>query len=643
MKRLAAIGIGAAALALTLVWLLLPDGATFDEAGLDITPTVGPRPTVPRPLPEAAPGAALPGAPAAAPARLSPEDTDAVHAATRAAGVQRPTAAITGRVVHSDGSPAPGLGVRVWEMFDIGVIAVATGSYRDAVTGEDGRFHIKHIAAAGDWDVRLQRDTAPAGLVAEPVSGVVVRPGESTDVGELVLQPSGSMEGWVLGPDRRPIQAARVSTQPADVPRLDVERVQQTDADGHFVFDGLLPVRARLVVIADGYISRAEELPLAPGEITRHEVELQSELTLSGTVRGADGSVPTDAAVTAVPHATDDVPPPPAQADVDPDTGAFSLRGLRHGPYRVSARATGYGKATSPEVPVPGDELHLQLLPEGGLDIAVVDGGGQPVAPFTLHVRRRVSAWTSALTALPEPHFASLEYDEHSGGRAWIAPLRRGTYELFASAEGGNGNTLTAAPAVIEVRDGETAPLVVLTLMAARTITGRVLDEDGQALPGARVELLLAESPAHLPGGRTHTDATGRWEITGLPRVPLDVRAHSPGRVPARTAVHSHETGPITLVLVTGGSLAVVVGEDFRGEHAPPYDVVLTRLSDERALLLGDVVSAGRWTDLAPGDYRLSLQLTLEALDENDTPLEADTLAERIVRIAAGAELEVAF
>ncbi len=190
------------------------------------------------------------------------------------------------------------------------------------------------------------------------------------------------------------------------------------------------------------------------------------------------------------------------QADAE---GNFLLKDLRDGPVWVRAmEVSGLLEESAPvELPPGRDEVTLVMPRKSTLQGTVVDSEGKPVEDLLI--------WVG-----DEPAF-------NPSGRLEdvVVPEGRSTVTLVAEGFAAERRTVQV-PARTAFR--LEAPIV---LQPERTVSGRVLKEDGcTPIPGAVVMLDPEEPPAHDTKDplATLTDAEGRFTLGGLKREPLVLR-----------------------------------------------------------------------------------------------------------------------
>jgi hypothetical protein len=187
---------------------------------------------------------------------------------------------------------------------------------------------------------------------------------------------------------------------------------------------------------------------------------------------------------------------------------------------------------------------------------------------------------------------------ELRGDEFVFEPVALGNYQVFASSEPDAQANVTLQ------RAGQIAELT-LRLPPSHTLMGRVLDEQGDAVPDAWVRAAGMSEVAQLrPGAPVLTDVDGSFRIEGLLPGRYDVSATARGGQALLAGVAS-DAQDLTLPLKTYGAVSGTV-LDASGELLPAF--VLDYRSDDGAAS-GDVAGhGGRFAlpRLPPGSYTLS-------------------------------------
>ncbi len=291
---------------------------------------------------------------------------------------------------------------------------------------------------------------------------------ESDDLGDVALPRSAPLAGKVVGPGGKPVAGARVTLVPAlggpgsrfsDL--LAVPEEAASGADGTF----------RIPAAADRNALRVEAAGLATAELKvvrsgalARPVSLAPGVVLAGKVVAKDGKAP--AAGTLVRWEGRDVTSRWVEAGAD---GAFRLADLPRGAGAVVADAGEAGSAVLQRAADAAGALRVVLGPPAGLDVRSLDVRSGRAVPRVKLTLRLGDAQRVARTG-PD-------------GRATLRGLLPGTYRVQADEPRYVPWHRDAALA-----RGETRPLDVLLTLGA-TIAGRVVDEEGRPVGGAKGHL----------------------------------------------------------------------------------------------------------------------------------------------------------
>jgi Carboxypeptidase regulatory-like domain len=299
--------------------------------------------------------------------------------------------------------------------------------------------------------------------------------------------------------------------------------------------------------------------------------------------------------------------------------GKARLVGVESGWTAISARAAGYAEgqsiATIGEAPADGQPAaEVTIVLRRGVAVAgkVVDEAGEPIASASVHYE------TPGMQGFPTGGNASATTDARGEFRfAMLAPGQT----TFTAFDGEHAKGFSKAIAIADqpVRD------VVIVMKEGGTVSGAVVSRDGAEVPFAT--LRIAPHPdaeggmreAFQSSRRMASDEHGRFEIKGLPRARLQLRAEGELATSAITEVSLAEVprrDQLRVVLDVEGSIAGVVVDE-HGDPVPEVSVScfpdITR--GARLDSFAMTGSASATTDgsgafvvrgLAEGEYRLA-------------------------------------
>lgn len=483
----------------------------------------------------------------------------------------------------------------------------------------------------------------------EECAPFATKPGEKVELA-IAVRPMPSISGSVVDEHGKPVVRAQcqIVVSGSSTAPIEPVAVLVTHDDGTF---GFLLSSEDLDARRDGARSAAD-VPLflrvrAPayqpfvlelGRVDRAErrdgivVRLKHELAIRGTVVWPDGHPASEAAVSV--DALDASPSRESsrgegnvvRADED---GRFEIAPLGDGPYRVLARAsetfdnsdedeigryeTHTGVALAPSVAGGTDDLVLHLGAGRVLHGRVRDSDGLPIASFGVQARPVLGGTVSWLPA----HELGDSFQDGEG-RFTLKGLHDGEWEVQASYRG-----FRSAAQRVNVGGGENAIDLVLDKMP--TITGRVVDEKGEPVVGAQIELDSGRSfrsPKDDDGqrARARSDADGRFAFDHVDPGQVSIVASTwRARVAMRSQPLVLDIQPnqrvqdVTLsVGLSGGVRGVVV--DARGKPADGATVIVIAVRPtfgdrERWVLKAGANGSFELGGLWPGSYVAKAQL----------------------------------
>jgi hypothetical protein len=564
-----------------------------------------------------------------------------------------------GRIVATVGEPAVACPVRLYRVGDdllpnvaqlLASTDVAAPDFvaGDATTGADGRFRIDGVWPGGFYLLHVGSGSA---VSTHRLVTRVPSPGETIDLGDIVLPPTGVLSGRVVDENGDPVAGALVRTADVPVEALTLFPFERFDPAGvliarerggatvlelpNWVGDALaaLPIPSVLTA-TDGSFRLAGVLPgpnLVAISATEFAVKLQTGVLVRaeqakelGDIRLTRGEAVTgrvvDAAGKAIPGA-EVVAATVSAAALDPgrrlaptdDEGRFHGAGFGAGKVTVAARR---GPGEPWLVAAPQSILGDILLTLGNtftieVTVATMDGVLVPDARLGLLCGNAADEpFELAAFGFAPPVDLGPRQREVKPGRWRLENVPNGSYQLLVDAPG-HGPQLTA----IALHDANLEVAVKL----APSQPFRVLVVGDQDVPIPNADIVAQGEPlsAALRAGRT--DAAGRCAIDAFAGDSLRVAASHPRW---GTVVGEAKPGvELCLRMARPGALRGVLRD---GNKPPPvgrFTIVLNREPDGTALqestpmLLspgpdGTFVAAA----LQPGRYTATAMKALDAI-----------------------------
>ncbi len=324
----------------------------------------------------------------------------------------------------------------------------------------------------------------------------------------LTLDPAAALSGRVTDADGAPVEGAEVRIEVKRNPgRMRIEIGGRTllprarsNADGRFRLGPIDPEKNyTLRVRADGFAAAAADVTdLAP---YRTRSDLQIELSrgsgLHGTIVDADGLPLTDAIVRIEPasdgggmrmmrmmETTDDASAIQAATGRD---GRFELTGVPPGKFDLEITRKGFAKRSVPSIevaaaqPEPVDLGEIALTPGERVQGFVIDRDGQPVEGVEVFVQDG----GPTMMIMAGPGGSAEEAETVTDPAGWFVIDDLGTESRYSFRFSRTG---FVAASVNAVEIPQAGPIEVV-LDPASTVSGRVLDPEGEPIIGARVNM----------------------------------------------------------------------------------------------------------------------------------------------------------
>lgn len=465
-----------------------------------------------------------------------PARREAVKAGSRVELFLFPGPTLSGTTRDEAGKPVAGATVR---LFGEGWSSPPPVEPTDAA----GRFTAAGIEPGEYWVVAREGARAPG------IATVTVTAREDATV-ELTLGDGGYVSGRAVDEAGHPLSGASLRPEVFEargLPALVGESMAGTSAaDGSFAL-GPLPAGAiGLAVSHRGYATERVPAAVRSRQSTDlRDVVLEAGLAIRGRVRDRDGTALPGVLVRAEPARGGEGATSDGETDGE---GAFLLSGLPAGAYGVVAEAAGFAHARA-SATAGGPPVEIVMDAGGTISGRVVDAEGRPVEGATVHGE---AAETGSAT---DRSFVWGTTGEEGGGRFTIRDAAPSTYVLRVRASGMGEASLTG----VKVVAGRTTDVGTVTLARSGTVTGMVVDADGQGVPGATVLVVRDATVRYSDDPKGQTDTSGAFEVRGVRPGRVDVTVSHPAYVGGRASGVDvdveKETTPVRIVLTRGGRI----------------------------------------------------------------------------------------
>ena len=550
------------------------------------------------------PGAASSDAAAVAPAEAAGAERAAVARAARGApragppeSFQRALGAFRGRLLEPDLTPAIGLPVAAVE-FEVSRFLLDAEVLLDAahgppslqsarsVSAEDGTFHLAGLEPRALHLLGIDLGGPRSAFRVIDVSPVS---GETTDLGDIVLEPFVTFVGRVIDEDERPVPGARVraTNLPAIVFQFGIEDVRRgcgvmvevlespkafeippivwefeklvpipttlTDEEGRFRLPGV-PL-GMVTVAADkaGFRAATRTTPSGKGpERSVSDLVLAAGFELAGVVvSGAETPVAGIEVLAGIRSPAIPLPvallQPAGRTD---EKGRFAVGGLPPGSDAYVATRASRGQPWNVHGPYATDSggLRVQLRPPSGLLVRMRDEGGALVEEAELFIAPDPIEEGAPLPPILAPPMQRLtEVATIEPGLARITGLDAGKYRLIGRARG-------FALAQLQIEVVEPPREFELLFQRAHVVEVTVVrGRDAQPLEWAFASL-CPEGIFERPIARGRTDEEGRVALARVPAGKYLLTVQHPAQATQELPVVV-PSPPLTVALPLGGSL----------------------------------------------------------------------------------------
>lgn len=374
--------------------------------------------------------------------------------------------------------------------------------------------------------------TDPLHVESEPESPPVEAP---VPPEPRAIPNGGSLHGRITNREGFPVPGAELHLEglfsSVDGSRGPDSLVAFSDSDGRYTIRDVPPGNRRLNVSAEGYANQTKA-----GFVFRHDsplltdVKLELAETICGTVTDESGQPIEGAQVLALSYSNSNRQcRDTAQTDA---YGEFCLTHVAAGKYTIAVTADRYRSAHENRVPTLGDDLIVELAESGFVHGTVIAAGGPPSTPFRVQLRRTHPG--TNITSLVGKKYSF----EGEGGEFDIECNTTGTYCVEAEAPG-------FAPTFSEefrFTLGQPTDGIVVVLTRGGSLRGRVLDDEGLPVEGARItthpndwsnnpfdRALGDQYPTNATWRAAESDSAGEFELPHLAAEVYQLRITAPG------------------------------------------------------------------------------------------------------------------
>jgi protocatechuate 3,4-dioxygenase beta subunit len=433
---------------------------------------------------------------------------------------------------------------------------------------ERGGFRIEGLPVRDDLLLQIRGDAFVA-TVAGPFNPL---PGETLDLGELLVDRGVSLTGTVYDTQGAGIPGARVmlgygmgAEQFLDGSGAAPERITEADGGGGYEFRHVNRASHLITAGAPGFASRTVRggtpMPGSPS-LVDFDIVLSAARALHGTVFAKD----TDSPLPGVRITARSKGQYASNSSTTSDSnGRFQLPSLAAARYALISEKKGY-QMTELELDLrttATQEVDVHMNKAAGIRGRVVTPAGAAVTSFEVRPRRSKNK-----NGASRPEGPAVQVRNKQGSFELVS-LQPGWYRIEVWAK---GYALTTTE-IFRVRPGKQTAGIEVTMQAGAALTGVVLNEQNQPLQGAEVSLHLNNIVNYEIGlftptqeawqARTRTNAEGRFLLPDLVARDYQMRIEHPS-FPQVTrndvlAVQGVETDLGDLVLPTPGSIVGVV------------------------------------------------------------------------------------
>jgi protocatechuate 3,4-dioxygenase beta subunit len=437
-------------------------------------------------------------------------------------------------IVRDERTKEPMPGATVGARRDAGAMLLGEASQHSIVSGADGRFRIAGLRP-GSYELRAalgarhSKSPTIVGLgVAEQVTDVEILAGAGPVVRGTVTDENGA-------------PAAGVEVSP-----FGEDAAATTDAKGAFVLEGLAPGRYQTVGRGGPFVpAGVTAFELADKDVDGVRVHVRRGVKVKGHVE------PRQLCEVRLDFDEKTLSPREMPMLVTPTmtepNGDFELPAASPLPYVLAARCPSGDQGTQPVTLAPGmNDVIVNVAPGASIAGRVVDSSGKPVAAVTVMAAPRTG--TERTVIVNGVVTSGAQTLTSASGEYTLEGLTPATYHLSVLERGRPLPMKTDATVTLAATDHKTGVELEVDRPDG-VIRGTVVSADGKPLPDAWVsvhqdlddliggmgsggESRMITVQKTDDGGDNElppvlTDATGHFEIGGLPRSPWTVIAEA--------------------------------------------------------------------------------------------------------------------
>ena len=462
-------------------------------------------------------------------------------------------------ISFGQGSPIPGASV----------VAVGDNGYGETETGPDGTFVISEGLGTGTYTVTITAE----GYISAVIKDVSITAGKETDLGDIVLDPSGVIRGKVVDPNGNPVGGVLVAVETSEGEVLDYV---YADDNGNFelktnIKTGTYKVRASPFtmevrtetlpmgttyyvpsgkVIVEGYcIGVKDGVSVTQGEITDGVVvQLPLSGIISGRVTSEDGQPIEGVLVMAF------------EAGGSPGTSGFFAVTDSNGEYRI-ANNLETGKYSVTLLYPKGyvwsfqDTVEVDVVAgqeTGGVDFSLMKSG--KISGVVVYSDDSPAGEVYVMATSTDGKYFGYAITDVDGTFTIDSGLGPGTYMVMAMSGTGYGQPSAQPLQVTLSKGGEVTGLriVIGPGTPKASIEGTVTDKSGRPLAGATVS---------AQGISVTTDENGKYKLV------VNVRAGTQSvNVVVEASAKGYKSESKTIKVSPGEK---VTGVDFALERVP--------------------------------------------------------------------------